>query len=108
MAITTFVEFKGLLDQFILVSRIPIDASPHGALWRVDYNTFITGNVPNVVPATRLCVPRSPGESGVYLALAGLPPFDDTTFPRMPPGGPFLANADVQAIFEWITNGCPE
>jgi hypothetical protein len=108
LAISTFSDLQELLDRFMAERRIQIEHSPHGAFWRINYVEFVTTNVPNVLPETRICVPRRPNESGVYLALAGLPPFDETTFPRMPPVEPFFSREDIKAVEQWITNGCRE
>jgi hypothetical protein len=108
MAIATYSELQRVLDRFVADQRIPIERSPHGAFWRITYMEFVTSNVPNVLPDTRICIPGRPSESGVYLALAGLPPFDDTTFPRMPPVEPFFSREDIKAVEQWIANGCHE
>ena len=46
--------------------------------------------------------------SALIKALKGEPPFDDDGFGRMPLDGPYLADADIAFIQQWIDDGCPE
>jgi tyrosinase len=49
-----------------------------------------------------------PDESALVQALRGVAPFDGSGFPRMPPGGPYVADADIALIAQWIADGCPD
>jgi hypothetical protein len=45
-------------------------------------------------------------QSNIILALSGKPPFDGSTFPQMPEGGPpYLDQPTIDAICDWITAG---
>jgi len=46
--------------------------------------------------------------SALVKALRGEPPFDDDGFGRMPLDGPYLGDADIAFIQQWIDDGCPE
>src|SRR3954469_9246021 len=45
--------------------------------------------------------------SGLIQGLRGAAPFDGTRFPRLPWGGRAVPAADIEAIAEWIDDGCP-
>jgi hypothetical protein len=106
--VSSFADLQYVLNNFIQNNDIDIGASPHGAFWQTDYNTFTTGNVPNVQPAVRIVVPGDPAGSGIVQALSGLPPFDGSSFRRMPAGGPFLDDSSINQIRQWVQDGCPE
>jgi hypothetical protein len=82
--------------------------APHGAFWStLDYNDFVTGDVPNIgVP---ILVKSSSATSNIILALQGLPPFDGSQFQQMPADGPpFLTAAQIAPLAAWIDAGCPQ
>jgi len=45
--------------------------------------------------------------SGLVKGLRGEPPFDGWRLPRLPWGGPRVAEDDVRFISDWIDDGCP-
>jgi hypothetical protein len=55
---------------------------------------------------------KQPKQSNLYLALAGLPPFDGSELPQMPdtdadPNGRHATAEELAMVALWITNGCP-
>lgn len=45
--------------------------------------------------------------SGLVKGLRGQPPFDGSRLPRLPWGGPRVAEDDIVFISDWIDDGCP-
>lgn len=70
-------------------------------------------NLIDVVPSTRDAMlegmlrvdPGDPANSFLIEKLRGVPA---TKGRRMPYGGPYLSDAEIDVIEEWITNGAPE
>jgi hypothetical protein len=82
--------------------------SPHGAFWNtLSYDDFVNGDVPNIgVP---ILVKGDSTQSNLILALRGEPPFDGSSFRRMPADGPpYLTAAHIAPIAAWIDRGCPK
>lgn len=108
---TTFAQVQAALDNFVTTNNIPISSAPHGAMWKrgttpaEQYNNFVTGDAISGFP---ILVKGSGGTSNIILALLGLPPFDGSQFPQMPPGGPVLDPQIVGQICGWIDNGAQQ
>jgi hypothetical protein len=97
-----------------------VASSPHKNFWdTLTYQEFTTGNVPNVSfgpsPPYTVLVVGDATKSNFVLALQGVGPlFDNNSgaFGQMPananpPSMPFLTDAEIQPIIDWINNGCP-
>jgi len=108
MALTSFADvqafFKGI--------SVP---GYHGPFWNtLTYNEFVTGPVPGVKDSNNNTIPiltkGNGAQSNIVQALAGTGMFDPITgsFPRMPYGGPYFSDAQIQELSDWITKGCPE
>ncbi|MCZ6727562.1 MAG: hypothetical protein O7A98_09455 [Acidobacteria bacterium] len=67
------------------------------------------GNLVNVAstqqPGLNRVTPNQPEQSYLIKKLRGDP---DITGERMPRGGPFLNQADIDAMIAWINNGAPD
>jgi hypothetical protein len=115
---TRFKDIQAYLDA-IAQKNGNLGNSPHGAFWNADYNTFKTGQVPNLgVPIMDV---NNPLQSPFYLIL--ITPEGFQGFPQMPAGGPFITDAGYQATLadgtqvtgdqimrnmaEWLKNGFP-
>jgi tyrosinase len=48
-----------------------------------------------------------PDLSNLVLALQGRPPFDGSSFPRMPVGYPQVPGPQIDEIRQWISEQCP-
>ena len=49
-----------------------------------------------------------PDDSALIKSLKGVAPFDGSNYPRMPVGGPYVNDADIAFIAQWIKDGCPD
>ena len=112
----SFAEVQNALQTFVTNNNIPIAEAPHKNMWeRGDtandqYNNFVGGQVfppGSGYPTTGypILVKGNGKGSNIILALSGLPPFDGSTFPRMPENGPYLDNDTINAISAWIDAG---
>ena len=108
---TTFAQVQNALQTFVNQNNIPIASAPHGVMWArgntpaEQYQNFVTGDA---IPGYKILQPGSGATSNIILALSGLPPFDGSTFPQMPPGGPYLSADIVGQICGWIDNGAQQ
>ncbi len=108
---TNFKDIQTILDDFVNEHHIPIASAPHRAFWRrgsteaEQYEAFTTGDA---IPGFKIMQKGDSAHSNVVLALRGQAPFDGSTFPRMPPQGPYLPDADIATIAAWIDQGAPE
>jgi hypothetical protein len=118
MAITSYAQLQQWLTQ-ILTKNISASSgqpeqtdaknnAPHGAFWTtLSYSEFVNGEVPNV--GEPILIKSKSTQSNIILALKGLPPFEGSTFSRMPADGPpFLTDEEIAPIAAWIDAGCPE
>lgn len=109
---TTFAQVQAALDDFVKQNNVPIAGAPHKVFWRrgntadEQYMNFITGDA---IPGFPI-VKKDGANSNIILALSGLPPFDGSEFPQMPPVPPgvTLGKATIDAISAWITNGAKQ
>ena len=108
---TSFKEVQTALQNFVTANNIPISSAPHGAMWErgatedAQYKAFVTGDAISSYPILK--VGDGP-DSNIIRALRGQSPFDGSTFPQMPPGGPYLDDATISAIEGWITDGAKQ
>lgn len=107
MALTTFSEVQAFFNDFIDANGVPIGIAPHGAFWQqvpgdveASRDKFVNGNVPNVFGGSRkILVKGNSAESDIIRILKGEPPFASR---RMPPGGPYFSDAQIQELADWI------
>jgi hypothetical protein len=109
-AFQTFAQVQNALQTFVDNNNIPISGAPHGVMWARTspgdpYTNFITGEA---IPGYPILQVKNGAGSNIILALSGLAPFDGSTFPQMPPGGPYLDQNTITMISNWITNGAQQ
>ena len=122
MAINSFAD----VQQFF--STIDASQTGHGNFWKqsddpqMSYQAFVNGNVPGGAqtanPTNGQPLPiliQGDGEhSNIIYALRGTAGTfwdkDDpnSAFGRMPYGGPYFSDDQIDELSAWITNGCPE
>ena len=104
----TFDDVKRLLTQF----RGNIGNSPHGEFWSGrSQEQFLNDPVPFVTDDSgnpiKICIPGNGEGSAVIQALRGTPGTiwgPGGSAGRMPrSGSPFMDDADIQSISDWIT-----
>ena len=71
-----------------------------GRFWNLPRDQFVNGPIYGKVPV----IPGKPSESFLVQILAGSV---DAT-PRMPTGGPYITDEDLQFIRDWIDAGAPD
>jgi hypothetical protein len=107
-AFQTFAQVQNALQTFVDNNNIPISDAPHGVMWArgttpaEQYTAFTTGDAIGGYPIMQV---GNGAASNIILALSGQAPFDGSTFPQMPPGGPYLDQNTVTMISNWISNG---
>ena len=113
-AVPSFADIQNLLDTLVPPSDNNIQSAPHQRFWRTTpTNTrdgFVNFDTSQWGQPGRLITPGDPNKSNLYLALAGLAPFDGSVQNQMPD-----VNADFNAtlatkdqldrISTWIKNG---
>jgi hypothetical protein len=110
----TFSDIVNLLN--VLYNNDPdIGDAPHGAFWQnTTRDAFVAIKTDNWGVNGQLVTPGNPHASNMYLALAGLAPFDGSTLPQMPdttangdPNARHATPAELQLVSTWITNNAP-
>ena len=116
MAITSYAEFQafmiGVLTANVSESTGNTEESdaennaPHGAFWKtMSYTDFTNGSVFGL----QLVEKGNSANSNIIKALQGAPPFDGSTFMRMPADGPpYFTDPQIAEVAGWIDAGCPE
>jgi hypothetical protein len=112
-AFTSFAQVQAALDAFVgPPNNYPVGQAPHHVFWHrgntaaEQYQNFVTGDA---IPGFPIIIKGNGPQSNIILALEGQSPFDGTTFPRMPVGGPpWLDQPTIDQISGWITNGAPQ
>jgi len=114
--LNSYAEVQNLLNDYIKKFAVPIAATPYGAFWnKMSYNEFIEGNIPGVLSREgkplRILVVSKPEESNLIQALRGTKGTDfdpiDGVVGRLPMTGPFMNEADIDQLADWIKRGCP-
>lgn len=113
MAITTFSEVQSFFNDFLEANGIT-SLGRHGRFWEqvpgdvdASRDKFVNGTVPNIPGDIRIMIPGDSDNSMVVKSLRGDPPFN--TGLRMPLGGPFYSDAQVQELADWIDGlGTPD
>ncbi len=108
----TFADVQKFLNDFCDANGI--NPFTHGRFWNaMKYQDFVTGNVPGIGDFTstplRILVPKDSKASNIIMALRGTKGtiFDPNSgsIGRMPPGGPFMADSDIDRLADWIDRG---
>lgn len=90
-----------------------IDNAPHGAFWQnTTRNSFVAIRTDDWGASGALVTPGNAKTSNLYLALAGINPFDGSVLPQMPdtqadPNGRHATASELQMVETWITNNAP-
>jgi hypothetical protein len=95
---------NGVLQADSELDGVPL--APHKGFWTtLSYVDFTTGNVPNIVPPTKILVKGDSANSALISVLNGT----NATFPQMPFNGPpFFTDDQIASISDWIDRGCPQ
>ena len=111
----TFADVKAVLDKSLEGWRLRVGTPPQVGLHS---NDFGWATKDQLLAATafnfRLVDPAVIGngqgdKSNLVLALrTGVPAPGGGFWPRMPHGGPFLSDAEIQIIQDWIDTGVPD
>jgi hypothetical protein len=112
-AASRFAEVIAILETLVGGKKF---GGPHKNFWWKDKTNpaagFVTRDVfvaLNVVGLPLLVV-GDPDNSNLVKALEGLPPFDDSDYPRMPVAGSgrrYAKDPEMKSIRQWIKDGCP-
>jgi hypothetical protein len=109
---TTFAQVQSALQTFVTTHKIPIAGAQHGNFWKhgsnedEQYQYFVTQPAISGFPILTKVDGKN---SNIILALSGQPPFDGSTFVRMPaPSGPYLDDPTINAISAWIDAGAKQ
>jgi len=102
--ITSYSDFKTYIDKILNDNNNNINGAPHGAFWdNMTEEQFLTGNVPGIPNAVRICIPGNGKGSNIVQALQGVGLFTGTPYPQMPADGPpYFTAAQIQPIIDWI------
>jgi hypothetical protein len=106
--INNYEDLQNLLNTFVSVNNLTPGGAPHGVFWEtLDYEQFITGDVPNL--GVKILVIGDSANSSIIQALQGTL----AGFPYMPaPSPPYNAKSPTQddvisQISAWIDANCP-
>jgi hypothetical protein len=110
----TFADIVALLNT--LFNNDPsIGDAPHGAFWQTNTrDAFVAIQTDAWGIAGPLVALKNPKQSNMYLALAGLGPFDGSQLPQMPdttpngdPNARHATTAELAMVAAWINNNAP-
>jgi hypothetical protein len=110
----TFTDVVNLLN--VLYNNDPnIDDAPHGAFWKnKTRDDFVKIKTDDWQVSGPLITLKDLNKSNLYLALAGLAPFDGSSLPQMPDttanGDPNARHAtpdELKMVASWINNNAP-
>lgn len=130
----TFADLQAILDGIADNAALSVDGGgcPHKRFWRVNYNTFLSGEVPNIVLGgvtyhIKIVDNATPINSPFYNILLGDLSVNEGanswTISQMPEGGPFITDTGYSitvggndmtgdeiktAIGDWLNNAMPE
>jgi hypothetical protein len=109
-----FADIQALLSA--LVGNDPnIGDAPHLAFWQgagLTRDTFVQIQTDDWGAPGLLVALGNPNKSNLYLALAGIIPFDGSQLNRMPDiqadaNGRYAQPDELQMVATWITNNAP-
>lgn len=107
-SINSYADVKSMFNDYVKFNGLAGEiksSSPHHAFWdSLSYTEFTTGNVPGV--GVKICDCGNTDNSNIYNILKGS--IDGGAYSRMPGGGPFFPEAQIDSFGVWIKNNCPE
>lgn len=112
--INSYAAVQNLLNDFVTSAGVTPALAPHKVFWEdLDYNEFVTGNVPGVQGGTiPILVKGDADSSNLIKILKGpLTSFRINQMPEYSP--PYNAASPSQSdvingLTYWIINNCPE
>ena len=110
----TFSDIVALLNSLVPLTDDDIRSSPHDAFWRsIDRDAFVALTTDDWTVPGKLVTLGKPEASNLYLALAGLKPFDGSGAPQMPdtdsdPTARRAARDELDMVATWIRNDAPK
>ncbi|GAA3648541.1 hypothetical protein [Flavivirga jejuensis] len=112
VTINSYADVTTQLNNFVSANSLTPGLAQHGAFWTtLTYTEFTTGTVP--VYGIPILVINDSENSNIIQVLKG-GAANKTGFPDMPkPSPPYNSEiptqtAIIQALSDWIDNGCPE
>ncbi len=105
--LTSYADVQAMFNTFVTTNGIDLGGSPHAAFWSLDYNAFVTGDVPGVA-GVKILVKGDADHSSLVQILKGPITVGGKDFEQMPTGGPFLSADMISALADWINRGCPQ
>jgi hypothetical protein len=102
-AIETRLEAVRRILDSVTGTRAPFHQGKR-RFWNLPRDQFVSASVYGEL----VIVIGKPDDSALIKALKGVAPFDGSRFPRMPIGGPYVNDADIAFIAQWIKDGCPD
>jgi hypothetical protein len=106
-SLNSFADVQAMFNTFVTTNGIDLSGSPHGAFWTLDFNAFVTGDVPGVA-GVKILVKGDADHSNLVQILKGPITVAGQDFEQMPAGGPFMSADMISALADWINRGCPQ
>ena len=104
--LSSYADVQALIDSFVTNNGIDLSGSPHGTFWTMDYDSFVTGDVPGA-RGVKILVKGNADHSNLVQILKGPITVGGRNFEQMPAGGPFMSADMINALADWINRGCP-
>jgi hypothetical protein len=116
MAITSFQGVRDFINKFLSDHGIDVSGAPHADFWNtLDYNGFVSGDVPGLVdstgaplPPVKILVKGKSADSNIIKILQGKITVSNHPYPQMPFGGDKMKPAEIAELAGWIDSGCPQ
>lgn len=112
-----FAEVKAILDQTIADWMVANDGQAPDLLGRHTTDKFSWSTKAELLASTAKGLPlidasligKNPGvgdQANLVISLKTGVSVNNHKFPRMPYGGPYRTDAEIQLIVDWINGGC--
>ena len=110
MPLNSYAEVQAFISETMTELGADAQFAPHEEFWKaLSYEDFVNGNVPNIAPPIKILEIGSSSTSTLIHALRGEADFaPGNRYRRMPAGGPYFSEAQIQEIADWIDAECPE
>jgi hypothetical protein len=105
--VKSYADVQKMFNEYVSENPINIAGSPHNAFWKKDYTFFTTMDAPNTGIKIVQC--GSSANSNLIALLRGdKPPHAKRDPGRMPAGGPYFPDEQINYLAAWVDAGCPE
>ena len=105
-AINSYSDVQNMFNDFVTKKGINIKGSPHKSFWnKLTYDEFKTGTVPGV--GIKICNCGDSKTSNIVNILKGQIHSGGSDYPKMPLGGPYFNQAQINEFAKWIDKDCP-